>query len=110
MELKELRINQNQNDKRKIKKMGNKKKNAFEEAFDIAYDALIEASFQLEQCGWCPKAENNKLETYFKICPVAIKEGVSGCHWCMSDVFFKQAVLDKWYFEMSERSSLQGGK
>jgi len=62
-------------------------------AGDAAYRALYYASRQLELCGWCPKALNNKLHPYFETCWLARKDGVRGCHSCMAERFLKEAQI-----------------
>ena len=52
---------------------------------DKKYRALIWASRQLELCGWCPKAKDNKLNDYYDTCELARKNGVTGCHICIAE-------------------------
>jgi len=59
--------------------------------YDEKYRALIYASRELEICGWCPKAKDNKLDDYFYTCEFARKDGVAGCHMCIAEHFLLKA-------------------
>ena len=54
---------------------------------DKKYRALIWASRQLEICGWCPKAKLNKSINYYDTCELTRKDGVTGCHKCITEHF-----------------------